>query len=83
MKPISEVLSSYKSLYAAEKNLGIFAAQLKRWADNDALVDAEGNVWIRTGKQKLRVWPETDERIDNIGVNGPSGCHYQASDHLK
>ena len=54
MKPISEVLSSYKSLYAAEKNLGIFAAQLKRWADSGALVDADGNIWIKTGKQKLR-----------------------------
>jgi len=82
LKPISEVLSSYKSFYAAEKNLGIFAAQLKRWADHGALVDSEGNVWIKTGKQKLRVWPD-DERIDRIGQNGSCGSHYQKSDHLK
>ena len=82
MKPIVEILSAYKSFYDAEKNLGIFAAQLKRWADAGAMVDAEGNVWIKTGKQKLRVWPD-DERIDRIGQNGNNGEHYQKSEHLK
>lgn len=83
MKPIKEVLSAYASLYRAAKDLGVAANQLKRWLDAGALVDDYGHVWIRTSKKPLRVWPDSDERIDNIGVNGPTGCHYQSSEYLK
>ena len=75
MKPIKEVLSAYVSLYAAAKNLNVHANQLSRWLDCGAIVDAEGNVWIKTGKKPLRVWPSED-RIDIIGSNGNDGDHY-------
>ena len=82
MKPIKEVLSAYVSLYGAAKDLGVAASQLKRWLKADALVDDDGNVWIKTGKRPLRVWP-TEERIEAIGQNGGEALHYQTSEHLK
>ena len=52
MKPIKDVLSSYASLYAAAKELGVHANQLSRWLNCGAQVDDEGNVWIHTTKKQ-------------------------------
>lgn len=32
------------------------------------------------GQQNMIEWPATDERIDHIGQNGPTGEHYLAED---
>jgi hypothetical protein len=83
MKPIKDLISSCKPRAEEAKRLGIYPNQLSRWLGNEALVDDKGHVWIQTSKKPLRIWPETNERIDNIGVNGPTGCHYQKSEYLK
>jgi hypothetical protein len=82
VKPIKELLSAYKSMYAASKELGISAVQLSRWASNNAMVDDEGGIWIKTkGQFKMsaichfKSWP-TEDRIDVIGTNGNEGDHY-------
>ncbi len=76
MKPITDFISSCATRSDAAKGLGIHSNQLTRWVDSGALVDDKGHVWIRTSKKPLRIWPDNDERIDIIGTNGPSGCHY-------
>lgn len=48
MKPLSEITSQYRSMYAAAKALNVSAMQLKRLVDKGALVDDEGNVYIKS-----------------------------------
>ena len=62
---ITDALKKYATLAEAGKALNICPAQLKRWVDCDALVDNDGQVWIRTiGIIKdHNVWPIG--RIDN------------------
>ena len=51
MTPIREILAKYPNLNVAQQALGPHRGQLKRWLDADALVDAEGNVYIKTKGQ--------------------------------
>ena len=48
MKSIKEITGKYPNLHSAGKATGIHAQQLKRWLDNGAMVDDEGNVYIKT-----------------------------------
>lgn len=55
MKPLSQITTQYRSMYAAAKALNVSAMQLKRLVDKDALVDDEGNVYIKsTTKLELK-----------------------------
>lgn len=76
MKPLLEILKMYPSDYAAARHMGVHAAQLTRWKKVGALVDVDGNVWTKTGKNKLKIWPASTERMDIIGSNGNDGDHY-------
>ncbi|ANY29570.1 hypothetical protein BOX08_gp05 [Pseudoalteromonas phage BS5] len=46
MKPLVEITSQYRSMYAAAKALSISAMQLKRLVDKGAVVSAEGVIYI-------------------------------------
>ena len=46
MKPLSEITNQYRSMYAAAKALNISAVQLKRLIDKDAVVNADGVIYI-------------------------------------
>lgn len=48
MTPLSQITSQYRSMYAAAKALNVSAMQLKRLVDKDALVDDEGNIYIKS-----------------------------------
>lgn len=49
MKSLKSLLSKkFDTMYQASKELGIHAHQLKRWADNEALVDEYGNIFIKS-----------------------------------
>ena len=48
MKSLIEITSKYRSMYAAAKALNVTAMQLKRLVDKGALVDDEGNVYIKS-----------------------------------
>lgn len=48
MNQISNILSKYKSMYAAAKALKVTAAQLARLKSAGAIVDDTGQVWIKS-----------------------------------
>tara|TARA_R110000796_G_C14215910_1_gene393920 strand:+ start:38 stop:211 length:174 start_codon:yes stop_codon:yes gene_type:complete len=48
MRKINDLLKPYKSYYAANKVLGVGVGQLHRWDKMDAMVDDNGQVWIKT-----------------------------------
>lgn len=48
MSPLSQITTQYRSMYAAAKALNVSAMQLKRLVDKGALVDDEGNVYIKS-----------------------------------
>ena len=48
MKTLSQITAQYRSMYAAAKVLNVSAMQLKRLVDKGALVDDEGNVYIKS-----------------------------------
>jgi len=48
MTPLSQITAKYRSMYAAAKDLNVSAMQLKRLVDKVALVDDEGNVYIKS-----------------------------------
>ena len=50
MKTIKSLLTKYKSFYAAAKELGVNANQMQRWSKMGAMVDSDGQVWIKTAK---------------------------------
>ncbi len=52
MTPLKNLTDATKSNRANAESLGLHPEQLKRWLDNDAHMDGEGNVYIRT-KGKL------------------------------
>lgn len=52
MTPIKTLLTEYPSQLSFSRTYDIHPYQLRRWLDNDAHVDGEGNVYIRT-KGKL------------------------------
>ena len=54
MKPITEELSRYKSVYAASAATGVKATQLHRLIDKGALVEPDGTIWIKS-KTKLKM----------------------------
>lgn len=45
---LSQVTTQYRSMYAAAKALNVSAMQLKRLVGKGALVDDEGNVYIKS-----------------------------------
>ena len=52
MKTIKSLLTKYKSFYAADKELGLNVSQMQmqRWSKMGAMVDSDGQVWIKTAK---------------------------------
>ncbi|ADM26681.1 hypothetical protein [Pseudoalteromonas phage H105/1] len=48
MTPLSQITTQYRSMYAAAKALTVSAMQLKRLVDKGALVDDDGNVYIKS-----------------------------------
>jgi len=48
MIQLSSITSQYRSMYAAAKALNVSAMQLKRLVDKGALVDDDGNVYIKS-----------------------------------
>jgi hypothetical protein len=48
MKTLKSITAKYRSMYAAAKALNVSAMQLKRLVDKGALVDDEGNVYIKS-----------------------------------
>lgn len=48
MTPLINITSQYRSMYAAAKALNASAMQLKRLVDKGALIDDEGNVYIKS-----------------------------------
>ena len=52
MKTIKSLLTKYKSFYAADKELGlnVSQSQMQRWSKMGAMVDRDGQVWIKTAK---------------------------------
>lgn len=48
MTPLAQITSKYRSMYAAAKALDVSAMQLKRLVDKGALVDDEGNIYIKS-----------------------------------
>ena len=48
MTQLSQITTKYRSMYAAAKVLNVSAMQLKRLVDKGALVDDEGNVYIKS-----------------------------------
>ena len=52
MRKIKDIpaVSQHSSLWKAGWELGIESGKLKRWNDTGALVDDNGQVWIKTGK---------------------------------
>ena len=54
MTLLKQLVSGYESRHAFAKAKGLHAHQVKRWLDNDALVDKDGKVFIKTkGEIKL------------------------------
>lgn len=52
MTPLKTLLTKYPSQLSFARAYDVHPYQLRRWLDNDAHVDDEGNVYIRT-KGKL------------------------------
>ena len=48
MKTLKSITDKYPTLYQAGKALKINAQQLRRWIDNDAHVNKDGDVYIKT-----------------------------------
>lgn len=48
MTPLSQITTQYRSMYAAAKALNVSAMQLKRLVGKGALVDDDGNVYIKS-----------------------------------
>ena len=60
MKPITEVLSSYKTIAAASRSTGVAPKLLNENIARGALVEPDGTIWIRS-KTKLILKGEEDE----------------------
>ena len=52
MKPINQIVATYRSTHAASVALGTSAPQMRNLIDCGALVDDNGQVWIKS-KTKL------------------------------
>ena len=50
MRQVKQMAAPYVSRYAASKAVGIQQYQLDRWMQAGALVDNDGQVWIKTAK---------------------------------
>ena len=48
MKKVSDVVALYKSVHAASVDLGTSAPQMRNLIDGGALVDSDGQVWIKS-----------------------------------
>ena len=48
MKKLKLITDKYESMYQAGKALNVHPQQLKRWIDNDAHVNKDGDVYIKT-----------------------------------
>lgn len=54
MKPITEVLSKYKTIAAASRATGVAPKLLNENIERGALVEPDGTIWIRS-KTKLKM----------------------------
>ena len=54
MKPITEVLSRYKTMAAASRATGVAPKLLHENIERGALVEPDGTIWIRS-KTKLKM----------------------------
>ena len=54
MKPVRELLKYYGSLRKTGAALGKGHNTVKRWADAGALIDQQGQVWIKTADTDYR-----------------------------
>lgn len=45
-------LEQFRSLRQAEKLTGVPIGKIIRWRDHDAMIDADGNVWVKKGVAK-------------------------------
>ena len=77
MKPIRDLLKYYGSLRKTGAALGKGHNTVKRWADAGALIDQQGQVWIKTadtdyreGEKKMKIDEMQDGRSYGIGVIG-------------
>lgn len=59
MKPISEVLSRYKTMAAASRATGVAPKLLNENIERGALVEPNGTIWIRS-KTKLKIGVNND-----------------------
>ena len=50
MKKITNLIKQHKTSNAAAKSLGVHPMQLKRFVEYGAMVDDDGNVWVKRGK---------------------------------
>ncbi len=57
MKPITEVLSKYKTIAAASRATGVAPKLLHENIERGALVESNGTIWIRS-KTKLKMVEE-------------------------
>lgn len=48
MKPLSELTKLHSTHNAAAVALKVHPTQLKRWLESGAMVDSDGQVWIKT-----------------------------------
>lgn len=48
MTPLAHLTDESKSNYENAKSLGVHPQQLKRWLDNDAHVNDDGDIYIKT-----------------------------------
>jgi len=48
MKKLTEILSNFKSMYAAQRALGVRDTTLVRLEAKGAMVDDDGNIWIKS-----------------------------------
>lgn len=48
MKNLIDICKKFETEYKAAKHLNIHQQQLQRWLKNDAKIDKDGNVYIKT-----------------------------------
>ena len=50
MKPIADLVAQYKTTYRVAKILGKTPTSVIRWVKAGAMIDEQGNVWIKTAE---------------------------------
>lgn len=62
MQKLKKITDTYKSMYAAGKNLEIDATQLRRLVNSGALVTNDGEIYIKS-KAKVKLKKPTPKAI--------------------